>query len=156
MPKKDNSQLNNVKWVLGNIPLFDIEQLLIGKPPVLTENQITSNFTPKYLPFEASECARISHVLADPTQNFTLNSLRKIRSISELDKERLCELSEWIAPLFINSYFKTDRVKALADGVTLYDINGIDPAVVRFKINSKMLKDHFGILKYRINTSISN
>lgn len=69
--KGDTMLLHHFKWIRGDIQLFYNVQILIVKPPVLTENQTMSNFTARFPHFEATEYARLLVVLVDQTYNST-------------------------------------------------------------------------------------
>lgn len=73
--KEDTTIFNQVKWVLGDVQLFNNVQVLILQPLVLTENERTSYLALRSPPFEAAEYASSLHVLADPTLNSTVRGL---------------------------------------------------------------------------------
>ena len=148
---KNAAGVEAIAWVRGDIPVFDGDEVKIGEPSL---NQ--SNPAPCREPsFEASEYARILHVLGDTRMLTARQLLMEPRTRDELDGEPIDVWFEHVAPLFNEISFKPDAVAVLFGGVSRSDISTIDPSKRPYEREAGVLKKKFAAFKSEYGTCVS-
>ena len=98
---KDGNGDDEVNWSKGDIPLFDNDEVVVGKPDINIVNKSSvNNSTSRETSFEASEYARLLHVLAHERMATARSSLMETRTRQQLDEESLDPWTSNITPLY--------------------------------------------------------
>ena len=133
-----------VIWYKGDVPVFERDgSIRIGHYYEFVDftNTTTAGREPN---FEASEFAKLGHVMIDPRMLAELGRVSGRRTKDELDRELEDPWTLSFAPLYNDPEFKPTRTSNLAGGITLEEIRHIDPSTLIRSRSAAVLKKKWG------------
>lgn len=109
----------------------------------------------KQVIWEASEYARLLHVLIDARTTVAHQQLLCPLTREDLDVVTVDPWDEHISPLYNENQFALEVIRTLAGGVTRSEIFAIDPVPRPHTRDTSTFKSKFSQLKSMYSTSIS-
>ena len=153
MKLEGTGSTQKIVWYRGDIPKFrDDGAVKIGAPDAFESRQASG----RELPFEVSEYARLLHVLMDPRMLASLARDCGRKSRDDLDREPEDPWSLSFGPLYNDPSFKPPRTSQLAGGVTLEEIDDIDPSILIRERPVAVLKKKWGEVRSAYTVAYEN